>query len=102
MQAPTTARRWTVREWILSAVVVATCIRVWSWPDGQLLPHAQAQVPDSGLQRKQILAAAQRTNELLIRIIDILGSETIEVRIVEADKTDKSGGAHSKGSRRIR
>lgn len=95
MTAPNTERRSLIREWLLPGLIVATCIRVWLIPGGEVLPRAQAQIPDSGMQRKQILSAAQRTNELLTQIADILGSGTIQVRLVDADNTGKAGGAPS-------
>ena len=95
MKASNTDRRSWVREWLLPALIAATCIRVWLIPGGGVLPRAQAQIPDSGMQRKQILSAAQRTNELLTQIADILGSGTIQVRLVDADGTGKAGSALS-------
>ena len=100
MKTSNTERRSWVREWILPALIAATCIRVWLIPGGDVLPRAQAQIPDSGLQRKQILSAAQRTNALLTQIVDILGSGTIQVRIVDADNTGKARSDRSLGGRR--
>ena len=65
MKASNTERRSLVREWFIPALIAATCIRVWLIPGGEVLPRAQAQIPDSGLQRKQILQliAAERRRE---------------------------------------
>lgn len=92
MRASNTERRSWFREWLLPALITATCIRVWLIPGGDVLPRAQAQIPDSGMQRKQILSAALRTNELLTQIADSLSSGTIQVRVVDADNTSKTGG----------
>ena len=76
------------RQWLRTlggAVALLTILRVWLGPV-DIVPAAQAQIPDSGLQRKQILDQSRRTNELLARILNTLETRTFNVRIEGADK----------------
>jgi hypothetical protein len=56
-----------------------------------IVPAAQAQIPDAGQQRYQAIAEAQRTNELLQEILDHLRTKAIkvEMRTDGADKPTK-------------
>ena len=74
--------------------VLLTCLRVWLWP-ASVLPGAQAQIPDSGLQRKLLLEEVQQTNRLLGEVREILRSHTFNVRIEGADNQ-----AHPPAARR--
>ena len=64
--------------------VMATCLRVWIGPM-PLSPSAHAQIPDSGLQRQQVIEEARRTNVLLTEIKRILLDGTLNVRLSGAD-----------------
>lgn len=66
------------------AFVLLTCVRVWTGP-GQWEPTAQAQIPDAGLQRKQAIEEARRTNQLLSEIREILSDGVLNVRVQSAD-----------------
>lgn len=79
------------------AFVLISCARMWI-DSGSAIDVAQAQIPDSGLQRKQAIEEAARTNQLLSEIKQLLASGTLNVRIVSADNTsaDKKAGARSK------
>ena len=69
---------------VIAVVVLATCLRVWFGP----LPFvetAQAQIPDSGLQRKLLLEEAKQSTQLLRDIKQILTSHTFNVRMEGAD-----------------
>lgn len=81
MQNYTPNRLWKPA---LYALAVLTCLRVWLGPT-QILPQAEAQIPDAGLQRKLLLEEVQRTNELLIEIKQLLTDHTFNVRIAGAD-----------------
>jgi len=70
----------------LIVFVLASCLRVWVGPV-PVLETARAQIPDTGLQRKQIIEASRRTNELLTEIKQLLATGTLNVRIVGADHT---------------
>ncbi len=69
---------------IVLGVVLLTCFRVWLGP----IPFEQsadARIPDSALQRRQILDEARRTNELLSQIKHVLQAGTLNVRLEGAD-----------------
>ena len=68
--------------------VILTCLRIWLGPF-PVLERAEAQIPDAGLQRKQLVEAAQRTNELLSDIKRILETQTLHVRLQGADNQGK-------------
>lgn len=56
------------------------------WP-----PAAVAQIPDTGLQRKQIIDEQRRTNELLEQILDVLQNRTIKVQMPASEKERGAG-----------
>ncbi len=56
------------------------------------LPAAEAQVPDTALQRKQLIEEARHTNDLLERIATRLEKGTIKVRM-------QAGADREKGER---
>ena len=74
-----------VLRWLLIAFVLASCVRVWLGP-GDVVAPAQAQIPDSGLQRKQQLDAIGETNNLLRQIQTTLEHGTLNVRVASTDK----------------
>ena len=65
--------------------VLVTLLRVWVGPMGVLAP-AQAQIPDSGLQRKLLLDETRRTNQLLAEIKQLMETGTLNVKIQQADE----------------
>jgi hypothetical protein len=74
----------------LAVLVLAICVRVALGPISNL-NQAQAQIPDSGLQRKQLLDEAKRTNQLLTEIKQLLTSHTFNVRVQGADNQERGG-----------
>lgn len=70
-------------------LVLATCLRVWVGPFS-ILPVAYGQIPDAGMQRKQILEETVRTNQLLSEIRTMLAERTLNVRIQGADNQSDS------------
>lgn len=62
-------------------------IQLWSAAPS-ILPEAQAQIPDTGMQRKQLIDEARRTNELLSDILTQLREKPMKVRIVTAAGVD--------------
>ncbi|MCP4247802.1 MAG: hypothetical protein GY778_12205 [bacterium] len=72
---------------LLTALLVATCIRVWLGPT-ELTPRAAAQIPDSGRQRQEMLQTARETNRLLNQILTTLKSGPLNVRVIGTDKKD--------------
>ncbi|MHC5109912.1 MAG: hypothetical protein ACYTHJ_08550 [Planctomycetota bacterium] len=71
---------------VLKCILVLTCLRVWLGP----IPweeKAYARLPDSGLQRKQMLDQAMKTNEILTRIERLLKTHTFKVAVEGADNS---------------
>lgn len=88
---------WVNRLLAAIAVFLLTiAIELWGL-SGALPATAVAQVPDTGLQRKQLIDEARRTNELLSAILDQLRGGVIKVESVNPDKEKGPGRA---GARR--
>lgn len=68
---------------VLLAVLV---IELWNLAPS-MLPIAAAQVPDTALQRKQIVDEARRTNQLLSAILTHLEAKSIKVEMIGGDKS---------------
>ncbi len=66
------------------ALIAATCCKVWLGSDS-VLPVANAQIPDSGNQRRLIIQEIRKTNVLLQQIHDTLANGTIKVHSGGAD-----------------
>ena len=73
---------------LVAFFVLLTCLRIWLGPF-PLLERAEAQIPDAGLQRKQLVDEARRTNELLSDIKRILETQTLHVRLQGADNQER-------------
>ncbi len=85
---------------LLLTFVLASCLRVWLGPF-PVLPRAQAQIPDSGKQRFELIDQAQKTNHLLEQILATLREGTLNVRLAGTDKNAKGeSGRGKKASRR--
>ncbi len=86
-------------RWLLGVFgffVLLTCIRVWVGP-AAILEQAQAQIPDSGKQRKLLVEEARRTNQLLTEIKLLLETCTFNVRIQGADNQAGIPAKHPRG-----
>lgn len=86
-------------RWLLGVFgffVLLTCIRVWVGP-AAILEQAQAQIPDSGKQRKLLVEEARRTNQLLTEIKLLLETRTFNVRIQGADNQTGTPVKHPRG-----
>ncbi len=81
---PTTFQSRGVRV-ILAGFVLASCAHVWMDP-GTVVSEARAQIPDAGTQRIKLMHEVQRTNELLVQILDTLANGTLSVRIEGAEE----------------
>lgn len=75
-------RRWIHRTIVF--VVLLTCLRVWLGPMAIVEP-AYAQIPDPGMQRKQLLEETRKSNRLLTEIQQLLKTHTFNVRVQGAD-----------------
>ena len=85
----TTNARWL--KWSLTAIAVFLGLIVieLSVLIGPMTPAAQAQIPDSGLQRQQLLETQRATNDKLEAILQHLRTQTIKVKVVSTDKETK-------------
>jgi hypothetical protein len=85
--------RWL--RWLLSGVVFLLAVIAVELAAllGPLEPRAAAQIPDSGLQRKQMLQGQDQTNLLLDSILQHLRTQTLKVRVVGTDKQSGTEGA---------
>ena len=75
------------RGLLTALVVLLTIISLELWasmPGAVSMAHAQ--IPDTALQRQQIVQETQKTNDLLQGILDQLKTGTVKVRIETADK----------------
>ena len=84
MDKKTTRQRSMFWRTVIGLGVLLTTIRVWTGPV-PLIEPASAQIPDSGLQRQQLLDETRRTNQLLKEIKKILDTGTLNVRFPGAD-----------------
>ena len=81
--------------WVVVAVLGTLAVQVWS-NTPSILPAAVAQIPDTGLQRKQLIDEQRRTNDLLEQIVDVLRSKTIKVELAPSEK-ERGGGPRASG-----
>ena len=81
--------RWL--RWSLTAIAVLLGVVAieLSALMGPLAPRANAQIPDSGLQRQQLLETQRQTNATLDHILRHLRTQTIKVKVVGTDKESK-------------
>ena len=91
--------RFTRSVLVVIAVLLGV-IAVGLWQERpSMLPAAQAQVPDSGMQRNQMLKETQETNKLLRQILEHLQEKTIAVTMHDADEEKEKGGGARRGRR---
>lgn len=69
----------------LAVLLSVVAVELWVAMPGAP-PAAQAQIPDTGLQRQNLVQETQKTNELLQKIYDQLKSGTVKVKMETADK----------------
>ena len=69
---------------LCGVLLVATCLRVWLGPV-TALPQARAQIPDAGLQRRELFKEMQKTNVLLSQILKTMQTQTFKVQMPGAD-----------------
>ncbi len=84
----------------LAAFVGLTCLRVWTGA-ADVLPRAEAQIPDAGTQRIETNKLIRETNRVLAEILTTLQEHTIAVKVTGEDKggVGDSGGSPSGGHR---
>lgn len=87
--ANATDMRWLRRFLACITLLLAVIAVELSVLVGPIQPRAAAQIPDSGLQRQEILAASNRTNQLLGELVQHLKTQVIKVKVVGTDKDTK-------------
>ena len=85
-------RNWSLPRVALLLFVLLSCLRAWLGPMSFMDP-VQAQIPDAGTQRKELVDEVRRTNQLLQEIKQILSSDILNVRIQGADNTSTDNKA---------
>ncbi len=73
----------TIIAGMLAAIIIELALLISPGP-----PVAQAQIPDTGLQRREIIEGIERTNQKLDELKDLLRTQVLKVRVVGTD-TDK-------------
>jgi hypothetical protein len=89
-EAMSTGRR--VLRVAAGAALALTCLRVWSG-SASWEARAQAQIPDAGTQRAELVMEVRRTNQLLEEVLALLRTKTIKVEVQD------EGGTSAKGTR---
>lgn len=78
--------RWGLTAIVVLLVIIAVELSALVGPVGST---AYAQIPDSGLQRKQLLDSQARMQRTLEQILSTLREHTIKVKVVGTDKDIK-------------
>ncbi len=71
----------------LTVLLAVIAVELWA-ARPPLVREAQAQIPDSGLQRNVLIDEARRTNKLLEEILDHLQNKPVKVKSADTDKAD--------------
>jgi hypothetical protein len=73
-------------------LVLQVLILCGQWFGG--LPQAQAQIPDAGAQRNEIIDNLKDVNAKLDKLVDILQNGVVQVKVARPDDKadDKTGG----------
>lgn len=72
---------------ILGVIVVLQGLMLMTlWLGGPALPQAQAQVPDAGGQRLQMIDQLKQLNDKMDRLIGILNSGNLQVKVAKDDE----------------
>ncbi len=83
-------RRGRTDTIIVALVLGVLGVQLWN-ATPSILPEAQAQIPDTGLQRKQLIDETRRTNELLTDILTLLREKPVKVRVVPPSAASQGG-----------
>ena len=72
---------------LLTIVIVLQVVQLWGqWTGGSYVSTAQAQIPDAGAIRLQILDETRNTNSKLDKLIDLFSSGHAQVSVVDSKK----------------
>jgi hypothetical protein len=67
-------------RWIVLMLVLQAVILLGQWVGQPALPRAQAQIPDTGAQRQEMIDQLRMTNSKLDQIISLLQSGNMHVK----------------------
>ena len=71
-------------RWLMLIVILQVLLLVGQWVGQPTLPRAEAQIPDAGAQRNEIIDSIKTTNEKLDHLITLLESGELKVKTVSA------------------
>jgi len=71
----------------ITALLAVIAVELWA-ARPPLAGQAQAQIPDSGLQRNVLIDEARRTNQLLADILNHLQNKPVKVKPADTDKPE--------------
>lgn len=80
----------STNRWLAAVVVLQSIMLLTLWVGGPALPQASAQVPDAGAQRLAMIEELRGTNARLDKVITLLNSGELQVRVTTSD--DPNGG----------
>lgn len=91
-----TLDKWTRRILGVIAVLLAViAVELWQ-ARPSMLPRAEAQIPDTALQRANIVREARKTNALLSKILEHLRTQPVKVTVAAADGGDGKARSRKK------
>ena len=68
-------------RWVGVVVVMQAIILVTLWTGGPAARPAAAQIPDAGAQQQQVIDQLKATNERLDKLVELLTSGNLQVRV---------------------
>lgn len=74
---------------VIAGLLTVIAVELTFVAEATTLPRATAQIPDTGLQRKQIVDEQRITNQRLSAILNHLKEGTINVRVEDEDARTK-------------
>jgi len=84
---------------VIAGLLTVIAIELAIVTEATTLPRATAQIPDTGLQRKQIVDEQRITNQRLSALEKHLKEGTVKVRIVQDDKAQDTPARKTKRRR---
>lgn len=70
---------------VIAVLLAVLIVELWALRP-ETAPAAHAQIPDTGLQRQQIVDEQRRTNELLSAMLEHLRTQSVKVRVESSEK----------------
>ena len=73
-------------KWLAVIVVLQVVTLIGQWVAAPAAAPAMAQLPDAGAQRNEVINQLKGTNERLDRLVSILGSGNLQVKVAKTDE----------------